>query len=260
MDNTEIFLKPHIHRAALFECAPDWRWNTKDALPQDCNLWVVLRGRGEIRAQDALIPVDSGTAVLIFPHTVLSATHVPTHPLHVLSMHFGIGAEADEAPPLAREIPDFGFFRELVMRVLRLYNAAQKRQAEAYLTAALAEFFSAPDERAADRSAAHTRMIWEICDRIHRSAAAIPTLAETAREYGYSSDYLGRLFHQVCGVSYSAYAANTRINLAKTMLTETERSLGEIAEALGYYDAAYFCRQFRQLTGTAPGKFRRGRN
>ena len=139
---------------------------------------------------------------------------------------------------------------------------AQKRPVSGLfrLTAALAEFFSAPDERAADRSAAHTRMIWEICDRIHRSAAAIPTLAETAREYGYSSDYLGRLFHQVCGVSYSAYAANTRINLAKTMLTETERSLGEIAEALGYYDTAYFCRQFRQLTGTAPGKFRRGRN
>ena len=44
---------------------------------------------------------------------------------------------------------------------------------------------------------------------------------------------------------------------ARRLLTFSERSVSEIAAALGYYDLSYFGKMFRTETGRSPGQFRR---
>ena len=42
------------------------------------------------------------------------------------------------------------------------------------------------------------------------------------------------------------------------MLTQTQMNVGEIAAALGFSSASYFCELFRKLRGVPPLRYREG--
>ena len=51
------------------------------------------------------------------------------------------------------------------------------------------------------------------------------------------------------------YINRLRINQAKELLTNTDMSVFEIAEAVGFSDQNYFGRVFKKQTGTSPKKY-----
>jgi AraC-like DNA-binding protein len=63
---------------------------------------------------------------------------------------------------------------------------------------------------------------------------------------------------QAQGTSYRALLADMRCTLAKQYLTTTSMTTEDIAEALGFSDAANFRHAFRRWTGRRPGEFRSG--
>lgn len=65
-----------------------------------------------------------------------------------------------------------------------------------------------------------------------------------------------RYFRAATGESPVAYRRSLRIARAKQLLGVYEMTVGEIAEALGFYDEAYFCRCFERAVGVTPGRFR----
>lgn len=77
-----------------------------------------------------------------------------------------------------------------------------------------------------------------------------------ARAVGVSLPHLGRLCRQVTGHS-ALQILHERILLeAKRNLVYTALPIGEVALRLGFEDAAYFSRFFRERTGTSPQGFR----
>jgi AraC-like DNA-binding protein len=50
--------------------------------------------------------------------------------------------------------------------------------------------------------------------------------------------------------------AETRIHLAASELTDTDKPVAEIAYDLGYADSSNFTRAFRRQIGTSPQAFR----
>jgi AraC-like DNA-binding protein len=58
------------------------------------------------------------------------------------------------------------------------------------------------------------------------------------------------------GESLQAMVAQARFEVACQLLRETELGLADIADALGYADAAAFVRAFRGWAGTTPGRWR----
>ena len=59
-----------------------------------------------------------------------------------------------------------------------------------------------------------------------------------------------------CETSYSEVVAKTRIALAERWLAQPDRSITEIALALGYTDRSNFTRAFRRLSGMSPQEYR----
>lgn len=53
------------------------------------------------------------------------------------------------------------------------------------------------------------------------------------------------------------YLKEVRISNAKTMLLNTNKSIAEIASAVGYSDLKYFSRLFRKLTHLTPSEYRK---
>lgn len=73
---------------------------------------------------------------------------------------------------------------------------------------------------------------------------------------GYSSGYLSRIFRQEIGMSIHDYVAQTRMNLAKEMLINTNLKIYEVAENCGYENTTYFIKIFRINNGITPQDYR----
>ncbi len=72
---------------------------------------------------------------------------------------------------------------------------------------------------------------------------------------GRTPNYISTVFKHITGQSPIAFQQAVRIGEAREMLLNTERSVGDIAEYLGYHDPFYFHRVFKKLTGMSPTDF-----
>lgn len=68
-------------------------------------------------------------------------------------------------------------------------------------------------------------------------------------------NYAATLFKTVTNQTISEYVHNQRIKTAVYMLTESQLTIGEIADYLGYNDVSYFHRIFKRSTGKSPSDY-----
>ncbi len=81
---------------------------------------------------------------------------------------------------------------------------------------------------------------------------------EAARNAQMSYGYFSRCFHDIVGVSFIDYCTQVRMEHAKQLLENTDKSIQEIAFSVGYNDEKYFSRTFKKLTGLIPSDYRKG--
>jgi AraC family transcriptional regulator len=73
----------------------------------------------------------------------------------------------------------------------------------------------------------------------------------------YLSPYhFARLFKKLTGVTPHTYLSGLRTAQAKSLLAETDLSVGAISARVGYASPSHFTRAFRQATGLTPRAFR----
>ena len=82
------------------------------------------------------------------------------------------------------------------------------------------------------------------------------TLSTLAKQAHLSDAYFSRLFSAQLGMSFTEYLNNVRIRHVQSMLTQTDKSIMEIAIACGYCHGDYLSTQFKQKTGMTPSEFR----
>lgn len=82
------------------------------------------------------------------------------------------------------------------------------------------------------------------------------TLCDVAQAVGYSPAYLTNLMRQQTGKSVHRWLVERRMTEALSLLLETEKTIYQIAESVGYQDVCHFSRYFRQLYGTSPQAWR----
>lgn len=83
------------------------------------------------------------------------------------------------------------------------------------------------------------------------------TLSEIADRLNLTQEYLGAQFHKELGENFSVYIRNYRLAKAKELLIGTQLKQYEIAEKVGYGDAKYFARVFKECVGISPAEYRK---
>lgn len=83
------------------------------------------------------------------------------------------------------------------------------------------------------------------------------TLEELADSFNITPEYLSSLFQKELGISFTALIKDIRIKKAKELLIGKQFKSFEVAERVGYSDAKYFSRVFKEVTGTTPGQFQK---
>lgn len=92
---------------------------------------------------------------------------------------------------------------------------------------------------------------------IHEFYADGITLSEIADRLNLTQEYLGSQFHKEVGENFSTYIRNYRLSKAKELLIGTQLKQYEIAEKVGYADAKYFARVFKECVGMSPAEYRK---
>ncbi|APH03236.1 helix-turn-helix transcriptional regulator [Janibacter sp. FSL W8-0316] len=90
-------------------------------------------------------------------------------------------------------------------------------------------------------------------DRDYASELDIPSLARVAL---MSPAHFSRQFTATFGETPHRYLQRRRIERAMTLLRDHDRSVTEVALAVGYDSLGTFSRTFRRVTGRTPSDFR----
>lgn len=101
------------------------------------------------------------------------------------------------------------------------------------------------------------RYVSTVCSYIHIHYSEPLTVEWLAAVAGLSPKYLIRLFKKITGGTIIEYITDTRMKNACVLLESTDKTVGEIAESIGYGDALYFSRVFRLRYGLAPSIWRK---
>ena len=82
------------------------------------------------------------------------------------------------------------------------------------------------------------------------------SLEKICQRFNYSRSFICKVFKEETGESLISYFNNLKIEEARGMLLETEMTVSEISEALGFSEAKYFGDTFKKKVGLSPQNFR----
>jgi AraC-like DNA-binding protein len=92
---------------------------------------------------------------------------------------------------------------------------------------------------------------------IHRDIARPWSVDDLSREVGLSRSALADRFIGLIGMPPMHYVASWRMQVATQKLRNTNASLAQVADMVGYGSEAAFSRAFKKAFGTAPATWRR---
>ncbi|RKN75986.1 helix-turn-helix domain-containing protein [Paenibacillus ginsengarvi] len=137
---------------------------------------------------------------------------------------------------------------------------------QAYVTLAIAEMVALQPGNSApfgDESAAaqySSRMEVEMAHKIERMLEehirTNVTITDLAGRLGLSRTQFTKIFTRVYGISPRQFVSRQKLNMAKTMIVNSDEPIGAIANQLGFSNINHFSRQFRRWVGKPPSHYR----
>ena len=112
--------------------------------------------------------------------------------------------------------------------------------------------------REEDRQPETVEIVREIHDRLLENMDRKITIDELSKQYHMNPTTLKAAFKAVYGTSLAAHIKEHRMEQAARLLRETDRSVAEIAQAVGYDSQSKFTAAFKAFFGALPREYRKG--
>lgn len=151
--------------------------------------------------------------------------------------------------------------KEAEMQDLKALNTALTEAA--YLTDLLDELHAwlwavsvAVQKGVQSSSGGSATVVEQVRYYVKHNYAADLSLDLMAEKLNYNSNYLGRLFRQTIGHSFSQELDRVRLEAATQLLETSDLKIYEIAEQTGFTNQDIFYRKFRSVYGHTPNSYR----
>jgi len=240
----------------IYRCEAGWRF--RPTVMKDYDLWYVLDGAGQVQVNQTRYPAGASSCFVFPPGAQITASHDPLHRLRVFVAHFDWDRGTRLPVPVqGSKVRDAVFFTALARRCELSYwlGGDMARRQSAALIAQMLLHLCAEAEQPA--SAVMDLRISAAVELIQEEPGRRWPVAELARRVGLSRSQFTRRFAHDTGLAPERFLIQARIQRATRLLHETDMSIGQIADALGYCDVFHFSRQYRQLTGQTASAQRR---
>lgn len=111
-------------------------------------------------------------------------------------------------------------------------------------------------ERQREAEQGYSAHVSFLAEQVHRRYPEELSLKTLSQQLHLHPNYLGQLFQQEVGLSFSDYLNRYRVEKATQLLLHTDQKTADIALGVGYTDSSYFYRQFKKYTGVSPTEMR----
>ena len=226
----------------------------------------ILGGKGIYKTDGRIYQLSEGDAFLIRPNTLIYYEADRYHPWTYTWIGFQ-GLKMDEyfKRTSLLESPCFHYDRDDRVRLchekmFEAYNLPENR--DLMMNSILYEYLyllaSKFPRKSIPPKEKKISYVEEALRYIEANYAHSVNIQVIADHLNIERTYLYRLFKDITGVSPQEYLLDYRIRRACSLLKETDLPVSDIARSVGYGDALYFSRLFKQKKGSPPSEYRKG--
>ena len=227
---------------------------------------LVLNGEEEFRAGDILFLLPGERYRILNSHGDFTVVNIffdftpgksrGTTTTHVLERDFNPGLCGGRIDFEDGPFNKSGLFRNTgladeVKRVDREFHGFRRYKRE-YLTVLMKKLLFELSDTSGRRSDRAADIAAYIDDNIGTKLDA----AALSERFGYHPYHINRIMKELTGLTTHEYVMTRRTERARTLLSETDMPVAQIAQTLGFADSSHFSRVFRKHTGTAPNEYR----
>lgn len=242
-------------------------WNSMPHIHSYMELFYIVGGKGQFLIQDQLYPVNVNNLVIINPNVVHTEVSLNAQPLEYIVL--GIeGLELTASEQFNGQFTILDHFESVeiagclrnILREKRQKKTGYEDVCQAYLEILIIRLMrntalavlTQPQTVSGNRQCAAVR---RYIDLHFKESLTLEQLAEEAHMNKY---YLSHSFKREYGVSPINYMIGRRIEESKYLLAETDLSMSQIAQLLGFSSLSYFSQVFRRTQSMTPMEFRQG--
>jgi len=247
----------------FYPARKDWSFHLRLT---DCDLWYVVGGRGTLLInQDLSADIAPGKVFIFLPGDLVIGHQEPGQPVEVYAVHFSVNRLAATQRKMLRringhEVRSMAVWSNRFTELFGIENRAsgtlperQKIHLLNFLLISLwQEVCDSPWSRAGVR-------LDQVLDEIRRWPDRSWTVQRLIKTVGVPERTFYRIFRNALELSPQEFILQARVERAALLLEQTEMTVSEIADDLGYEDAAFFSRQFKLFQGISPQGYRKNR-
>ncbi len=152
-------------------------------------------------------------------------------------------------------LSDMESLREDFEKMAKIFIAKESEYL-AELSAMLKLILLRVSESAAE-NALPARMVDALGEYVRENVGDEISNTEVGAIFGYHPFYINNVIKASRGVTLRQYIISYRLKLAKYMLEVTNKSVAEVGEAVGFSDASYFTKTFREAFGETPKAYQK---
>lgn len=248
---------------ASYKYGDDWH-----CVPHTHNhteLFFIVSGKGQFLIQDQAVPVDVNNLVIINPNIPHAETSLSAQPLEYIVLGIS-GIELATGENSNGQFCVLDHYESLeitsclrnLLRETELQKPGYEDICQAYMEILIIRLMrsTALTAQTEPRVIAGNRQCAAIKRYIDLHFKEPLTLEQLSEEAHMSKYYLSHAFKREYGISPINYLISRRIDESKYLLAETDLSISQIAQLLGFSSLSYFSQVFRKSQQISPMEFR----
>ncbi len=206
-------------------------------------------------APDYFVVVAPGSTTTLAAHNAQTLLRLEIAPGHVEASQIQAGA----LKRLHGRVYANAFISGLVEQLAGMKEAAQARLSASLIETLLLSLSALADGPGVDtaQGGLTARQLAILRDHVESRLGEALRNTDLARLVDLSPFHFVRAFKRSMGATPAAWIKLRRMTVAQKLLADQDRSITDIAAALGYDSPSRFSSAFRAATGVSPSKFRR---
>ena len=242
-------------------------WNGARHSHECTELFFCVDGRGQFSVRDDTFTITGNTFIIINPAVIHAESSSPEAPLEYMVMGISNISFLFSNLSCGYYMGDFSQMRYLLLPLLAALVSELKNKPNGYrqicsnildlLLSYISRFSDlchASDSSSAPKATDHNiHWIRQYIDDNFTKEVNLDMLAD---KIGLNKYSIIRNFHRIYGVTPINYMLDKRFEQAKFLLSTTENTVRQIAEALGFSSASYFTQCFQKREGISPTQYK----
>ena len=240
-------------------------WHSVPHTHNHTELFYIVGGKGQFFIEDQCFPVDVNSLVIINPNVIHTEASLNAQPLEYIVLGID-GIELANSENSNGQFCMLDHFESVeisgclrnILREMELKNPGYEDICQAYMEILIIRLMRSTSLAvpAEPQTISGNRQCAAVRRHIDVHFKEPLTLEQLAEEAHMNKFYLSHAFKREYGVSPINYMITKRIEESKYLLAETDLSLSQVAQMLGFSSPSYFSQVFRRTQNLSPTEYR----